>query len=689
MPGSECSLQSLGNEEGRPTLPAARRVLLLGAAVLWGSAFYLLGEVLAAPLGFLAAAILVFLARSGRIPLAAVLGAFFVAHWGGFAWFIPALRVYTEWPIALCAIIFSLFALYGALQFVVLIWGVRSETLTSIRRLSLDIPLVWFSLELLFLRPFDWSFSHTLVGLPMLIQAADIGGGPLVSAMWFWCVSLVVDGLIQRRDLLWRSTLAATICGSFLLYGAFRMRGDYSDGRTLNVMAVNLATPPLRSFDSGASREVLRRYVAASKVPPSRSADLVVWPESAILEPIVDLTPNELLKELQSVGMPLSQSLVAGVQRSDGSAGYLNSAALITSEGRVAGFYDKVVPFPLAEGDLAALFGFGRLQLQSALNFSLELPDGAVEVTPLICFESTLDRFVNLRMQRAHSHLLLELSNLNWFAGTIAPRQHEVLAMLRAVEQRLPLLRVVNGVGSTLIGPNGRVRYSDQATDPQTLAVPLGRGAPTIFRRYGETLHVIALMFAGLLVGVRLWRWSAQKRWLKSNFDSIPPLRLMRAILLLALGCLPAVGVVAHQPLLTAAGMTIGAAPNPFVFNEFEGINYWAHDAELELLGRDLQRQKVKIDAKLFARLPGPHLYHMAIAVPFAFAPVYPREYWVSALQWGFCSADQSEAPLRSLVGASGPIASVKLSIKERIAADGKRSRDWEYRIVCGEANDD
>ena len=75
----------------------------------------------------------------------------------------------------------------------------------------------------------------------------------------------------------------------------------------------------------------------------------------------------------------------------------------------------------------------------------------------LICFESTFSDFTR-RFVNDGAQFLVNITNDGWFGGNRGPWQHAEMAVLRAVENRVFLLRAANTGISLIVDPAGRVR---------------------------------------------------------------------------------------------------------------------------------------------------------------------------------------------------------------------------------------
>src|SRR5205814_5021079 len=86
-------------------------------------------------------------------------------------------------------------------------------------------------------------------------------------------------------------------------------------------------------------------------------------------------------------------------------------------------------------------------------------PFGPWRLAPMICYEDIIPSFGRrLVAQEPPPNLLVNITNDAWFGATSEPYEHMALAVYRAVEHRLDLVRAVNTGVSAVIDATGRVR---------------------------------------------------------------------------------------------------------------------------------------------------------------------------------------------------------------------------------------
>lgn len=366
-------------------------------------------------------------------------------------------------------------------------------------------PALWIALE--------WARSLGPVGVPwlrlgsslaewpLLIQGADLGGVFLLSG---WIVALdaalVALLVLRRREAL--PVLAALVFVP-VAYGARALdrHAPGTDGSPLRVAAVQPNIAEESRHDPALFDAHLRRLLALSESVAEQDADLVVWPETAYERPISQGDPF-----LGAIANLLGLPLLTGVRRfpADGSSTARNSVALAVPGGESRAVADKVHPVPVYEsapplptawGLAAAGWWPGRTEGGEAPGLAT-IPRGddePVSVGVLICFDAS-HTDVARRLRRAGAVLLVGVYN-EAQAGRWVAHQHELFARLRAVENRIPLVRVANTGRSAWIDSAGRTLSSLRADAPGAGTVSLpSAGAPSLYSRWGDA-PVVALAF--------------------------------------------------------------------------------------------------------------------------------------------------------------------------------------------------
>lgn len=206
-------------------------------------------------------------------------------------------------------------------------------------------------------------------------------------------------------------------------------------------------------------------------------AELALWPETRF-KGYFDYAHvrRAFHDELAALKIPVVFQDVEHVH-GDGDAREFNTAVFIDRTGRLAGKYRKMrrVAFgeyvPLVSGMPAArswvqdYFAFHTVSAGSA---PAVFRAGRVALVPLICYETAFPQFVAKSLSgRPEGKLLVALSNDTWFGNTREPYMHGYVSIVRAVENRVPLIFALNNGPTLAVAPNGRVLFR---SDFQTTA---------------------------------------------------------------------------------------------------------------------------------------------------------------------------------------------------------------------------
>ncbi|HET7459168.1 MAG TPA: apolipoprotein N-acyltransferase [Gemmatimonadaceae bacterium] len=372
------------------------------------------------------------------------------------------------------------------------------------------LPVAWVASELVLNYLADLAFPWLPLGLsvtshPVLAQIADLSG---VRGVSFWIAA--TNGLLADAWLLLRPTpsldldrattrpaggraalrvvAAGALAVAVAAYGQWRMRTT-----RLETVAPIAVVQPNIPEDEKLQRDnpdifvgklaALTRQNYATSNPA-----LMLWPETALPD-FIDQHPNwpdsiAALARVERVPLIFGTLDIqwkrpfappsAGTGDGEPQYDYYNAALLADAGGRigVAPPYRKGYLVPIVErvpfldpawfGGLKYFGGFGR----GIDPEPFVLPFGKAGV--LICYESIFPQ-LSRRYRQHGAKLLLNITNDAWFGRSAAPYQHHAHMVLRAIENRVGVVRAANTGISGYIDPLGVVH------DETALFVPATR----------------------------------------------------------------------------------------------------------------------------------------------------------------------------------------------------------------------
>lgn len=308
----------------------------------------------------------------------------------------------------------------------------------------------------------------------------------------------------QRRFVL--AAVPVVIVAGCLVYGTFRQLPpeSFTAGPVFALIQGNFS--PEVKHDPGLTQSRYRVHDALTTSAIGLQPDLIVWPETMFSWPeqsvaegvsneeILAQIPAEVVREYGSEADKLVEpfrnhevqrmltdysrmcgaAMVIGLQAMVAEKSSLrtyNSAAVIRPDTGYAGRYDKIhrvifgeyIPLKDLFPWLTDLTPFGAgFGLDAGHEVRLFEYAGA-RFAPLICFEDTVPHLVRRMAAQTDAagqkcDVLVNLTNDAWFRGSSELDQHLITSAFRAVENRMPLVRAVNGGISAFIDGNGEIR---------------------------------------------------------------------------------------------------------------------------------------------------------------------------------------------------------------------------------------
>jgi apolipoprotein N-acyltransferase len=334
----------------------------------------------------------------------------------------------------------------------------------------LILPSLWVSLEFLRSHLFT-GFGWALLGYsqylnPPLIQISDITGAYGVSFL----IVMVNVGIWQtiRKLKIGRTVLIIILCLFFVFsYGFFRLNQP-QDGEKIKISLIQGNIPPDIKWDKDSQDFIINRYDQLTRMAAFNLPQLIIWPETAVC---VYPDRNEpIWKKILGLVRDMKIPLLVGLVRDVGGRRF-NSAALISKEGEIVTYYDKLRLVPFGEyTPKGFIFSFVKMldqrtgggefsQGSEYTIFEVPLSTSSLRFGVLICFEDIFPHLARGFVLRG-ADFLVNITNDAWFGDTSAPYQHAQASVFRAVENRVGIVRSANTGLSCFIDSRGRITSS-------------------------------------------------------------------------------------------------------------------------------------------------------------------------------------------------------------------------------------
>ncbi len=251
-----------------------------------------------------------------------------------------------------------------------------------------------------------------------------------------------------------------------------------------------------------------------------QGAELVVWPEGHFYGFSFWESVRESFREqVASLQVPLvfhdtTHRII------DGKKHYFNSILYLDRNGNPVSVYDKIklVPFseylPFFESTppFDWILGDYLDNLTPGKEIKTFEADG-LTIIPKICYEPLYPEFVAESVgSDGRGKLIVVQSQDGWFGESSQPFQHMAATTIRAVENRVPLLHVIQNGPSAVIQPSGDISFMSEAFTRGAWVVPVSyhdREGGSFFSGHP---HLFLNSIRGLLLLALIYGWSRRKK---------------------------------------------------------------------------------------------------------------------------------------------------------------------------------
>ncbi|GIW44642.1 MAG: apolipoprotein N-acyltransferase [Candidatus Binatia bacterium] len=430
-----------------------------------------------------------------------------------FYWLVYTIRVFGGFSYPVALLFYLVLTAFTALQFGAFGWVVQRLRLAPLW--VVGCAATWVALEYWFPNLFPWRLANSQMHAVRLLQSGDLAGPFLLSFVMMWFAAGLAELVVVRRwvPLAW----AVLAIVGLWWYGWQRLQQVESAMRHAPAIRVGLVQGNVGIAEKGDVRyfEInLEKYRELSRAVQGE-VDLLVWPETVHQEWIA--TEWQRLDGKENPFPDLRTHLIFGglAYRFVGAdkVEQFNSAFWMEPGGRLRGRYDKRILMPFGEyipgGELVpAVYALspqtGRMTAgRSERVFVL---DNGARIGQLICFEDIVGDMPR-KTTLAGANVLVTILNDAWYGRSVAPYQHQALAVWRAVENRRYLLRGSNTGVTSIVDAAGRVQVEGSLfTEEVVRGEAKLLDGNTVYGRVGDSLPVLCslLVAGGFLVG--WWR---------------------------------------------------------------------------------------------------------------------------------------------------------------------------------------
>ena len=370
---------------------------------------------------------------------------------------------------------------------------------------------------------FPWiNFAYTQTGYPILIQFADIFGNFGIS---FWvvaincCVFFVIQKPFSRKSA-FSLALILLLFGGALIYGTKKMREPIK-GTPVDIAIVQSNIDPYKKWSiefrdiNGSIHANMIKSIGKGKV------DLIIAPETATA--CYHRISPQYFQPIRIATVKVKTPLLIGTLDFDehNRKRYYNSAILIEPDGSYDQHYNKIQLVPFAEqvpfqekSKFLRSLNFGGSHFYAGKSYTIfkinkrnrvkENSEGKKELkfSTLICYESAFS-WLNRKFRNNGAQFFVNITNDGWYGRSTGPYQHAWFNIMRAIENRVWIVRCANTGISMIIDPFGRI-ISKTSLFERTILT--GTITANDFRTFYDKIgDIVGLISLGVSVPIVLW----------------------------------------------------------------------------------------------------------------------------------------------------------------------------------------
>ena len=237
-----------------------------------------------------------------------------------------------------------------------------------------------------------------------------------------------------------------------VLFGFVRLQNANNKNFNINVKLVQANIKQNLKWDKNEIKNNLQKYINLSEDDYS---DIIIWSESSIPYIVNKNTKIDFIN---------NKVLITGAVRGEFKDNKLNkiwNSIFIFKDGKVENYYDKHILVPFGEYiPFSKYLPFVKKITNGNIDFSsgnmynnIKIKD--INFNPIICYEIAFPNYVAKKSKKAD--IILNLTNDGWFGISSGPYQHLVASRFRAVENKIPVIRVSNSGITAYIDEYGRI----------------------------------------------------------------------------------------------------------------------------------------------------------------------------------------------------------------------------------------
>lgn len=384
-------------------------------------------------------------------------------YWISFSLFVDIKAYFWLFPFAVSLIPLAC-AFYFAFSTLLTSFLIKKFSITNKFLISLIFAFSYVVFEYIRGLIFPWNLFAYVIGFSdTLIQIVSILNIYILDFILviFFCFCFVLidfeNKKFQNKSYL---IIYILIFLTLLGFGLVRLHNAKTIELSQHFRLVQPNIKQSAKWDINEAENNLNKHLELSSQNGIDKIDIIVWTESSM--PFL-LTKDSSMHE--DFDILKDKIIITGAIRAelnDNKIDKIWNSIFIIKNKKVIDYYDKTVLVPFGEYiPFSKYIPFVKKITNGAMDFSRGEKNKTIEInglkiSPIICYEVI---FPNKIIDKNNKpDLIINLTNDGWFGTSSGPYQHLVAAKFRAIENKIPIIRVSNSGISAYIDEYGRIK---------------------------------------------------------------------------------------------------------------------------------------------------------------------------------------------------------------------------------------
>ena len=342
---------------------------------------------------------------------------------------------------------------------------------------------------------------------PVLLQSASLFGSYFITFLMVLVNALLAMSLVglnvDKKKAFTCLLSAVLIFSANLVFGVVRVNVGANSEKTLSAIVLQGNIPSGEKWSGDVDEKA--KYLALAQLSSDTNADIAVMPETALPVTVYsdDGFTSDAERTLAEISQTLDAELFAGAFGYDDGKIY-NSLFLFDKDGAVSKPYNKrnIVPFgeflpyrSIIEKIVPSLGEINMLSSDISRGESvvpIETKKG--KAACLICFDSIFPETARRQIKNGGEFIVIA-TNDSWYKTSDAIFQHADHAIMRGIENNVPVIRCANTGVSRITDRLGYMVTESEVNETTVISATVElNGNMTLYTRIGDIFVLVCFV---------------------------------------------------------------------------------------------------------------------------------------------------------------------------------------------------